>query len=673
MEIIHLNGVVTDPLHSLTFSETQYAERVARQEPLYARCVADLTARPVVFIGTELREIALWQHMELRREHLGGGRDMRPASILVCPSLNPAREVILHEYKIEWVNGTAESFATDVLAGFTDVASKGFDILGDPDRRGPYGQVPLVGDIAPKRPNLSTEYLLGEEPHWSDLFQGRAVERNHDKELGTLAMGILNGHTSNTTIGVSGTAGTGKSTALMRLGLSLSDFGIPVLWVDKNSDASPFTIRQAVRRYTGRVALLIDDADLYGSQLPSMIQDLVPCRSKFLFVFAVRSSRLSRVADYLSLHATGIRLQVHIVPPLTDTDIDMLIEVLGRHNRLGILTGLSHQQRREAFEREAGRQLLVAMIQATSGYRFEEKVGDELETLSGITRRLYALVCVASALRSFLYKDEILLAIGRDPDNVLYRLDRLVAEHLITANPPQYRYRARHRVIADLVQDRLKEMGELRDVLVSLARAIGSKLNPNDKHSRLRRFITYIINHDVLLNLIEVMDARSFYDELENLLNYDYHYWLQRGSLEVERGDIRRAERYLSTARSIAPEREYRVDTAYAYMLMKKATEDPTQTSAAHYLGEGIKELKEVIRTNGKKTPYPYHVLGSQGLAWTRRAQLSGMEKRIFIRELVEFVGDGIRWHPWERSLTSLKQELRRDELLTVTRTGSNR
>ena len=598
---------------------------------------------------------------------------MRPASILVCPSLNPAREVILQEHKIEWVNGTAESFATDVLAEFTDVASKGFDILGDPDSRGSFGQVPLVGDIAPKRPNLSTEYLLGEEPHWSDLFQGRAVERNHDKDLGTLAMGILNGHTSNTAIGVSGTAGTGKSTALMRLGLSLSDYGIAVLWVDKHSNASPFTIRQEVKRYTGRVALLIDDADLYGSQLPGMIQDLVPCQPKFLFVFAVRSSRLSRVEDYLSLHAIGIRLQIHIVPPLTDTDIDMLIEVLGRHNRLGILTGLSHQKRREAFEREAGRQLLVAMIQATSGYRFEEKIGDEFENLTGIDRRLYALVSVASALRSFLYKDEILLAIGHEPDNVLYRIDRLVAAHLITANPPQYRYRARHRVIADLVQDKLKEMGELRDVLVSLARAIGSKLNPNDKHSRLRRFITYIINHDVLLNLIEVMEARSFYDDLENLLNNDYHYWLQRGSMEVERGDIRRAERYLSTARSIAPEREYRVDTAYGYMLMKKATEDPTQTNAAHFLAEGIKELKEVIRTDGKKTPYPYHVLGSQGRTWTRRAQLSGMEKRIFIRELVEYVGDGIRWHPWERSLTRLKQELRRDELLTVSQPESKR
>jgi len=42
------------------------------------------------------------------------------------------------------------------------------------------------------------------------------------------------------------------------------------------------------------------------------------------------------------------------------------------------------------------------------------------------------------------------------------------------------------------------------------------------------------------------MEARDIYEELESILSWDYHYWLQKGSLEVEAGDIRLAENFLA-------------------------------------------------------------------------------------------------------------------------------
>jgi len=178
LEVVHLNGIVTDSIETLTFSERQYAIRVARQEPWYARCVADLISRPTVFIGTELHEVPLWQHMELRKTHGGGGKDLRPTSILIAPSLNSVRQEILHEHRVEWFPGTAEAFS-EVLAQFKEERTKGFvslsALLSDRGR----STVPLVSDLAPQRPNLETDYLLGEEPHWADLLQGRAVSRVH--------------------------------------------------------------------------------------------------------------------------------------------------------------------------------------------------------------------------------------------------------------------------------------------------------------------------------------------------------------------------------------------------------------------------------------------------------------------------------------------------------------
>lgn len=667
LEVVHLNGIISDVVESLTFSETQYAERVARQEPWYARCVADLTSQPIVFIGTELHEIPLWQHMELRKTHSASARDLRPTSILISPDLNPARREILEAYKIEWFCGTVESFTTDILGALREEVNKGFIALGRFSGRGEDGQVPLISQVAPLQPTLQTEYLLGEEPHWSDLYQGRAVERDHDNDLWELASDVLSGKAKDTAIAVTGTAGTGKSTALMRLGLKLTDKGTPVLWVDKNSETSPRTIRETVKEYAGPLALVIDDADLFGSQLLGLLQDLVPNRDNFLFVFAVRSSRLDRVSDYLSLPNSSVKLKEHTVPRLTDADIDGLIAVLDDFNRLGILKGLPHWKRREAFEKQAGRELLVAMIQATFGRLFEEKVGDEFEELENISHRLYSLICVCSALRFYLSRDEILLAINENSADVLYRLDRLVARHLIAAHPPQYRYRARHRVIADLVQARTRELGELKDVLLSLAWAVASKLTPGEKRSRLRRMLTQIIKHDFLLRVLNIRAARDLYAELERLLSSDYHYWLQRGSLEVEQGNINLAESFLTQARSMAPSAEFRVNTAYAYMLMRKAAEKLSQVGAEKLLNEGIDILKEVIYKNGKITPYPYHILGSQGLAWAHRAKLSRSEKRKFITDLIGFVREGVKNHPWERNLQQLEEDLTREALMTVT------
>jgi hypothetical protein len=62
LEVVHLNGLVPAPPESLTFSESQYAERIGDQEPWYSRCVVDITSRPVVFIGTTLQEAVVRQN-----------------------------------------------------------------------------------------------------------------------------------------------------------------------------------------------------------------------------------------------------------------------------------------------------------------------------------------------------------------------------------------------------------------------------------------------------------------------------------------------------------------------------------------------------------------------------------------------------------------------------------
>jgi tetratricopeptide (TPR) repeat protein len=382
-------------------------------------------------------------------------------------------------------------------------------------------------------------------------------------------------------------------------------------------------------------------------------------------VIGIRSTKVDELAEAVE-RVKEFTLLEHTVPSLTDEDIDGLIATLDRHHRLGILKGMSPGQRRTAFEAEAGRQLLVAMIQATSGRRFEEKVQEELIQLEGLQKYIYALVAVTSASRFYLTRDEILLACGDAAEDAVIALDKLVARHVIVTQPPDYRYRARHRIVGDLVVDKLREEAQLQEVLTGLAFAAASKVDPRRERSdRSWRLLVRVIGHEFLIKLLKLHEARAVYEEVENILSFDYHYWLQRGSLEVQVGDVRLAENFLGQARSIRPD-DHRIETEYAYMLMRRAWEEPGRTEAPAWLGEGVQILEGVIASRGNADSYPYHVLGSQGLAWVRRARLNPAEARDSLQKFLTIVEDGQRRHPNRRDLQQLVGDLRRESLMTA-------
>jgi hypothetical protein len=666
LEVVHLNGLIPSAPEALTFSESQYAERIGNQEPWYSRCVVDIMSRPVVFVGTVLSESLLWQHMELRKRRENLGRDLRPTSILITRELSRPRRDILRDLRINWVEGTAEEFAQQILPQMTSEVSQGFTFIRQRATGHQATSIPLVSQLMVERPALQTEYLLGEEPEWADLLSGRAVARDHDQQLLALAEEILKGTRRSTAVAVTGTAGTGKSTALMSLAIKLSGNGIPVLWVDKDSDVAPSRMRNRVRTAEGKIVLAIDDADMYGKELVNLLVDLVPTTKDFLFLFAARSSKLDEITAAVD---GGSRLKVaeHVVPPLNDTDIDGIIAVLEKNNRLGILTGASAGVRRAAFRDQAGRQLLVAMIQATSGEKLERKAQDEYSELTGAQRYAYAIIAAATSLRYAIAKDEILLANPDSQEETLVALERLAARHLVIVKSSTWEYRCRHRVIADLVFDKLKESGELSDVIVGLAWAVATKVGlPLDRNSRIGRFLVRLMNHDFLLRTIGFMNARDLYMRLENLLSTDYHYWLQRGSLEVEAGDIRKAENFLNAARSLGSG-DFRVDTAHGYMMMRKAWETPQDLHAEENLNAGMQELEDVIEESGEVSEYPFHVLGSQGLKWARRAIPQNDARRAFLQKLLDTVERGLKHHPREEGLKVLHTDLKKEFLLTFT------
>jgi tetratricopeptide (TPR) repeat protein len=174
------------------------------------------------------------------------------------------------------------------------------------------------------------------------------------------------------------------------------------------------------------------------------------------------------------------------------------------------------------------------------------------------------------------------------------------------------------------------------------------------------------MNHELLINLTSDAETpRRAYASVESLLNWNYHYWLQRGSYEVEVGNIDLAENFLNQALSMAPD-DYKVQTEWAYMSLKRASLSPASIDAPARADEAFKHLEDAIEYRGETDPYPYHILGSQGLGWVRHAIMSREDKRNTLSRLERIVGEGVKHHPLQKDLIQLQEDIKKEILMSI-------
>jgi hypothetical protein len=650
LQSVHLNGRLTD-FPATTFSFRQYGERTARRDYWYHQLVRQMNGQAVVFVGTTLDEPPLWQHLELRGKRGRRVRELRPGSYLVSPSLPAARAAMLEEFNIDWIEMDAEEFAVDVLARFAEECEAGLRIVArrEAPRREDQPLRP-VSELRLEAAQDTREYLLGREPVFADFGdEGYAITRMFEDDL----LDSVNAHPSGILL-VTGTAGSGKSSTLMRLGLRLDAAGRDVRWLNIAAETTARRIRAAVNTEAPDV-VLVDDIDIFGSHTGPLLADLGEDSPDLLVVAAVRSSRYERLELAESLNDLDFREVV--VPHLADDDIEVLLEALSNAGRLGALRGLTPLQQRETLQRKSNRQLLVAMIEATSGQRFDEKVESECADLGPAAGLLYAVIAIATSLRHPLTRHEVLLA-GDASNETLNVLQGLVDRHLVVQDGEALR--VRHRMIAERAVDWYRTQGQLLAPISGVLFAMATAVSPPDyTRTRPGRILARVMNHQWLRQMLNnnQLAIREAYDGVQHLLDWDAHYWLQRGSFEVEIGDIVQAENFLEQARSLAPE-DYRVQTEWAYMVLVRATQNAADTDSRDRVEEAFAALEDAIDARGQSDAYPFHVMGLQGLNWLRESSEGPEEGMSLLARLRYIANEGLRLHPRDPVLRQLERDL---------------
>jgi hypothetical protein len=662
LPVVHLNGRLCD-LPKITFSMRQYGERLGRADPWYEMLVRDLRLRPVIYVGTSLDEPPLWTYVEARGER-PAERERRPGSYLVTPKLALARRVALAGYNITWVEASAEEFATQILEPMTAAAEEGQRAVGHRIDADHGGRILLpVLDIIDDSVNDEREFLHGREPRWSDITHGYAFERQCDVELARRLF-----RESPNLVVITGTAGSGKSTSGMRLILDAAARGKRALVLNPMTNAGLHEICAAVQ-VSGVEVLFIDDIARFGPAMRGFLADLISDNRGLCVVTCIRAGRLEREGSLVPRGYDEIELAI---PHLQSSDVDALLDSLTRANRLGGLEGRSHAERKREVKLRFNSQLLVAMIEITHDARFGEKVDSECRELTGDASDVYAAAALATSLRTPLRDDELVMASGAEnPANAMLAIDRLLGRHLLIRTSDA-RVAVRHPVIAETAVRFFGESGALLQTVTNLAYALAASARPGDLGATPSgRLLKRVLNHDYLIRLLyrriddEVDKAavRGVYDRVEGVLKGDHHYWLQRGSFETESGNLDYAKMFLRQARRLAPHDRF-VRTEWSYMSLKRASRAPSDPRSAEDVQRAFAELEDVISQRGRQDSFPFHVYGSQGLAWARRGPISDDQRKQLLERLRAIVAKGLEWHPKNVDLASLKKALDREYMM---------
>lgn len=592
----------------------------------YARQL--LARAPVAFMTDSPTSLRLWR--------LVTGRDTRrksfqPPAFLVCPALPAHFEAALQLYGVKWIRMRVNAFAAEYLQPGRHEVAEGHRRLAARRSRGRLVNISVARSRRAAGQG-SREYLLGRSPTWGDIVNGYAA----NLEAKRAVLQEVQNDTNETILVLTGTAGSGRTTALMQCALTIEAMGQRVAWIDSSVDRPIEDLLEEVEREAYDV-VFVDDADVFGARSSTFLERLRDGRKEVRRVIGgVRTVRAHLVEGLL-----GVKEIPN--PGLTNEDAFELASILFDRNAVANRR-LSISDVRQLLLDTASGQLLVGMIQATSGLPFGEKIAAEYDQLSDMEQHIYGCFSLVTAEREVMSEALALQAAGGDPREAYRSFRRLLKSKLLVARG-QHRYEARHRVVAEEVRSHLQRRGALTSVLSATLRAFAAAAKDLRRYSAPeRRALIRFLNHTYLIRLgIEADHIRGIYDHVEDLLSEDFHYWLQRGAFEVERGEDRYALHDLTAAMTTpGGEDDHRVLSEFAYLRLRLAKRNRS-VEATRLARDAIEDLERVIRRHGLDSPHTYVILARDGVEWLMEGPLKGSEREVMARGVIAALSSGER------------------------------
>lgn len=683
-QAVYLNGRLPCDPDKLTFSFMQYASAAGQHLPLYDQFVSDYATHPTVIVGTQLNEPLLWRYVQARQSKDTHLSERRPKSFLIDPYIQGARADALKQFNVvpvrhtteeflEWLSRIAPSLPTRLevlkttLPGVVELL-KSAEV---PERtRRDIEQFGIMFEPVPATKGFVRErsaFLLGATPRWSDLARDLDAPREIGQRLAQevrVAIETVASHP--TVIALVGSAGCGKSTIIRRLGLTLAREGNPSFISNSEELPAHRAVIETLDSIGRKAVLLFDNAEVSLGAIASLTQAVTSCKTPPIVIIASRANEFRRKA-----HAFREvkNLQEIAVPHLTLEEIRSVLRVLEENSLLGELRGMSQAQRVAEFDKRAGKQILVAMREATSGRLFDDIIRDEFTQLpTKESQILYLAVALATDAGHRLPLEDFVGCAALAPADTLDVLEANLRDIVLRTGADSRLLVLRHRTIAEYMVNSGANRGLLKEAYVRILSVLAGKVQGVKWSSAQFKLYRTLINHFTISHRFadDSEQAREIYDSLAPRLPRDTQFWLQYGSLELHVDHLDLAENYLRQADSLDPNNGY-IRNALGHLAYRRGILARSRAEAEAFYIVAKERLERSMNDASVKEPHCYHITLTQELRWILKWVTEKDEQARYLERLRRVGRRAIAEYGNDRQIETAAEDVERHYLMIAT------
>ena len=371
-----------------------------------------------------------------------------------------------------------------------------------------------------ERPNLRA-FLRGDRPNWALIAARDFFIRDLEEPLYNDALDFATSSNAKPAIDVLlGPAGFGVTTLLLSIAAQLVQERAGVVFcLRPGAELLEGDIEYATTIAPDkRTFFFIDNAAHHRRALDSAVRRLRTLQRPAMFIVGSRLNEWRQAG----LSALGNEYELQ---DLSDPEIERLIAYLDKHDELGQLAPLSAALRTAAIRSKHGKQLLVAMREATEGPGFDAIIEDEFRNIQGdLAQKAYLAVCAfyqhGVYLRDGLLANCLEVDLEKMHSEIGSQTDGVIMYDLLNEYYGVYGARARHRTIAEIVW--LRCGGENRERLLQDALK-HMNLNFGSDNAAFEQ----LVRSDVMVDAIGTLDGKIRYFDTACRKDPDSPYVLQ--------------------------------------------------------------------------------------------------------------------------------------------------
>jgi tetratricopeptide (TPR) repeat protein len=620
---LKLHGCIsttTDPHLPMILTPEQYITHRENRSRLFDRLISLAYERPLLFAGHSMADSDLRAILH----EVTGLQGSLPRSFMVAPHIDDADERYWSARKFTCIKATFEEFISSLdksLGKGRKLATK-LSTATHPISRHlalpPGGTLPRSVDRLVTNDADFVHGGIASEPLDPKLFykgygsSWYPITANLDATR-TLANTILLDYVAPSEeersakqelVVIKGHAGSGKSVLLRRIAWEAASptFDRLCLYANDGAQLRYDDIHELHLLAKKRIFIFAEPTSHHRESIQAVMDGARKDKLPVTIATAERHNAWSAQCESLETHVSDS----YELRYLSADEIDRLLALLERHKSLGHLEKLSQKERRQSLSEKAGRNLLVALHEATLGKPFSDIIFDEYTSIPDEdAKTLYKTVCTLHRLNVLVRAGLLSRVHGISFLSFKERLFRPL-ESVVFASQEHgwkdFAYRSRHPHIAEMVFER---------VLV----------NDSDRFAEYIRIIggidvDYESDRDALRGLVNGRELRKLFPDTAmvrkifaaaKLRDPKNAMLLQQEAIYEMYEDLPRARELLLKARAMKPGHSA-IEHSLAELNLKCAAAAVHPVEKKRYRDDARAVARSLLN-RPHQTSHPYHTL----------------------------------------------------------------